>query len=83
MKSKLGTNVQQLRRIYEPCIVGRNPSVNNLNHTTIAAIYHAMFTLTVRKIRKCEIKIRYSKYKTIDRSVYVYELHLPGHRYSV
>ncbi|XP_026814063.1 presenilins-associated rhomboid-like protein, mitochondrial [Rhopalosiphum maidis] len=47
MKSKLGTNVQQLRRIYEPCIVGRNPSVNNLNHTTIAAIYHAMFTLTV------------------------------------
>ncbi|CAH1720180.1 presenilins-associated rhomboid-like protein, mitochondrial isoform X3 [Aphis gossypii] len=49
MKSKLGTNVQQLRKIYEPCFVERNSSVNNLNHTTIAAIYHMMFTLTMLK----------------------------------
>ncbi|XP_025204820.1 presenilins-associated rhomboid-like protein, mitochondrial isoform X2 [Melanaphis sacchari] len=47
MKSELGTNVQQLRRIYEPVIVGRNPSVNILNHTTIGVIYHVIFTITV------------------------------------
>ncbi|KAL5240087.1 hypothetical protein ACI65C_007497 [Semiaphis heraclei] len=47
IKPELGTNVQNLRRIYEPHKFERNLTVNDSNHSATSVFCHAMFTLTV------------------------------------